>query len=140
VSYTDRIGVLDVDSGEWLRPPVDGHEGAVTSLAFAPDGAVVASGGSDGRVGLWDGQTGSLLGTVLPGQPNIPVTVEFLPDGHTLQIASLDGAVYTWDTRPQHWVEHACTVVGRNLTQEEWRDTFGDRRYHRTCPDYPAGE
>jgi DNA-binding SARP family transcriptional activator/WD40 repeat protein/class 3 adenylate cyclase/energy-coupling factor transporter ATP-binding protein EcfA2 len=140
VSYGDRVGVLDVETGEWMRPPVDSHEGAVPSLAYAPDGAVVASGGSDGRVGLWDGRTGALLGTVLPGQPNSPATVEFLPDGHTVQIASLDGAVYTWDTRPQHWVDYACKVVGRNLTQDEWRDTFGDRRYHRTCPQYPAGE
>ncbi len=140
VSYSDRVGVLDVETGEWVRPPVDNHDGTVVSLTYAPDGAVMASGGSDGRVGLWDGRTGALLGSVLPGRPNIPVTVEFLADGHTLQIASLDGAVYTWDTRPQHWVEHACTVVGRNLTQDEWRDTFGDRSYHRTCPQYPTGE
>ncbi len=140
VSYSDRVGVLDVETGEWVRPPVDNHEGTVVSLTYALDGAVIASGGSDGRVGLWDGRTGALLGSVLPGRPNIPVTVEFLPDSHTLQIASLDGAVYMWDTRPQHWVEHACTVVGRNLTQDEWRDTFGDRHYHRTCPDYPVSE
>jgi DNA-binding SARP family transcriptional activator/WD40 repeat protein/class 3 adenylate cyclase len=140
VSYSDRVGVLDVETGEWVRPPVDNHEGTVVSLTYAPDGAIIASGGSDGRVGLWDGRTGALLGSVLPGRPNIPVTVEFLPNGHTLQIASLDGAVYMWDTRPQHWVEHACAVVGRNLTQDEWHDIFGDRRYHRTCPQYPAGE
>jgi WD40 repeat protein/DNA-binding SARP family transcriptional activator/class 3 adenylate cyclase len=140
VSYADRVGLLDVETGEWMRPPVDGHEGDVTSLAYAPDGAVVASGGSNGRVGLWDGRTGALLGTVGPERPNTPVGVEFLPDGHTVQIASLDGAVYTWDTRPQQWVEYACTVVGRNLTTDEWRDTFGDRRYHRTCPQYPTGE
>jgi WD40 repeat protein len=140
VSYTDRVGVLDTETGEWIRPPVDSHEGPVASLAYAPDGEIVASGGSDGRVGLWDGRTGALLGTVLPGQPNTPLTAEFLADGHTLQIASFNGAIYTWDTRPQHWVKYACTVVGRNLTKAEWRDTFGDRRYHRTCPDYPAGE
>jgi DNA-binding SARP family transcriptional activator/WD40 repeat protein/class 3 adenylate cyclase/energy-coupling factor transporter ATP-binding protein EcfA2 len=140
VSYADRVGVLDVETGEWMRPPADSHEGAVTSLAYAPGGAVVASGGSDGRVSLWDGRTGALLGTVRPVQPNTPVAVEFLADGHTVQIASLDGAVYTWDTRPQHWVEYACTVVGRNLTMDEWRDTFGERHYHRTCPQYPAGE
>jgi WD40 repeat protein/DNA-binding SARP family transcriptional activator/class 3 adenylate cyclase len=140
VSYDDRVGVLDVETGEWVRPPVDSHGGSVVSLAYTPDGGIVASGGSDGRVGLWDGQTGALLGTVLPGQPTTPVTAEFLADGNTLQIASLDGGLYTWDIRPQHWVEYACTVVGRNLTKAEWRDTFGDAHYHRTCPDYPAGE
>jgi WD40 repeat protein len=139
VSYTDRVGVLDVDTGEWLRTPVDGHEERVPSLAYSPDSTLVASGGRDGRVGLWDGRTGALLSTVLAGRPNTPVMVEFLPDGHTVLISSLDGAIYSWDTTTHHSVEYACSVAGRNLTRDEWRDAFGDRSYHRTCPQYPAG-
>jgi WD40 repeat protein len=140
ISYFDRVGVLDVETGDWVRPPVDGHEAAVRSVAYAPDGSILASGSRDGRVGLWDGRTGALLGTILPGGPQTETMVEFLPDGHTVQIASGNGALYTWDTRLQPWVEHACAVAGRNLTRDEWRDALGDRRYHRTCPQYPAGK
>jgi WD40 repeat protein len=139
ISLAGSVGILDVETGDWVRTPVDGHDLEVRSLAYAPDGAILASGSDDGRVGLWDGRTGALLGTMLPGRPNTAVTVEFLPDGHTLLISSVDGAVYTWDTRPQRWVDHACEVAGRNLTQDEWRDAFGDRPYHRTCPQHPVG-
>jgi WD40 repeat protein/DNA-binding SARP family transcriptional activator len=138
ISLAGSVGILDVETGDWVRTPVDGHDLEVRSLAYAPDGKLIASGSGDGRVGLWDGRTGDLLGTMLPGRPNVAVTVEFLPDGHTLQIASADGSVYTWDTRPQPWIDHACAVAGRNLTEDEWRDAFGDRPYHRTCPQYPA--
>jgi WD40 repeat protein/DNA-binding SARP family transcriptional activator len=140
ISTGEGVGILDVETGDWVRTPVDGHDGPVPSLAYAPDSTILASGSDDGRVGLWDGRTGALLGTMLPGRPNTPVTVEFRPDGHTLLISSVDGAVYTWDTRPQHWVDHACAVAGRNLAQDEWRDAFGDRPYRRTCPQYPVGK
>jgi WD40 repeat protein len=139
ISLAGSVGILDIETGDWVRTPVDGHDLEVRSLAYAPDGTILASGSDDGRVGLWDGRTGALLGTMLPGRPNTAVTVEFLPDGHTLLISSVDGAVYTWDTRPQRWVDHACEVAGRNLTQDEWRDAFGDRPYHRTCSQDPAG-
>jgi WD40 repeat protein len=140
ISLVASVGILDVDTGDWVRTPVDGHDLEVRSLAYAPDGAILASGSDDGRVGLWDGRTGALLGTMLPGRPNTPVTVEFLPDGHTLLISSADGAVYTWDTRPQRWVDQACEVAGRNLTQDEWRGAFADRPYHRTCSQHPVGK
>ena len=58
----------------------------------------------------------------------------FLADGHTVLIAAFGGAVYTMDTRPEHWVEVACAIAGRNLTEAEWSDAFGDRPYRETCP------
>jgi len=85
-------------------------------------------------VSLWDGKTGAQLATVLPGRPEVPAVVEFLPDGHTLMVATRDGGVYRWDTGIEHWIDSACTVAGRNLTPDEWRDALGDRPYSETCP------
>src|SRR5262249_1837888 len=56
----DRHPVIlfDLAMAKQIFPPKDGqrgleHRGAVRSLAFAPDGDSVASGGLDGRVILW---------------------------------------------------------------------------------------
>jgi predicted ATP-grasp superfamily ATP-dependent carboligase len=49
-------------------------------------------------------------------------------------ISKRDGAVYSWDTRLEHWIAFACTVAGRNLTADEWREALGNRPYKETCP------
>ena len=38
--------------------PDGGHAGPVRSVAYAPDGAALASGGEDGAVRIWDARTG----------------------------------------------------------------------------------
>ena len=70
----------------------------------------------------------------VPGGPNAWAAVEFQPDGHTLLVAGRDGAVHTLDTRLESWIDRACAVAGRNLTEDEWAEAIGDRPYHETCP------
>ena len=49
----DRVLRLwDVDSGSETAHG-EGHAGAVTSLAFSPDGGLLATGGADGIICLW---------------------------------------------------------------------------------------
>ena len=68
---TGEVGVIDLASGEWVRPPIDAHGGWVQRVAYAPDGATFASSGNDGQVTLWDGRTGEQLATLVPGGPNV---------------------------------------------------------------------
>ncbi|HEX6659080.1 MAG TPA: WD40 repeat domain-containing protein, partial [Ilumatobacter sp.] len=129
-----RVGLVDVESGEWIQPPSDGHDGWVRRVSFAADGSIFASSGHDGQVRLWDGRTGTPVAGITPDGPGVWTAVEFQPDDATVIIADRNGAVYTWDTRPEQWIERACALAGRNLTEAEWQDTFGDRSYHETCP------
>ena len=71
-------------------------------------------------------------------EPNVWAAVEFQPDGHTLLVAGRDGAVHTVDTRLESWIDRACDVAGRNLTEDEWAEAIGDRAYHETCPPRPG--
>ena len=35
------------------------------------------------------------------------------------------------------WIAHACRVAGRDLTADEWRDTFADQAPRKTCSGAP---
>jgi WD40 repeat protein len=130
---TGEVGVADIRTGEWVQPPAGSHDGWVQRVTYAPDGSILVSAGHDGQIKVWDGRTGEPLATIAPGSHHVWADVEFLPDGHTVIVATRDGAVYTWDTRVDQWIEFACRVTGRNLTDAEWRDAFRDRPYRQTC-------
>ena len=67
----------------------EGHTGPVNSVAFSPDGQVLASGSSDGTIGLWDAATGSHIRVL--GHPWGVSSVAFSPDGQTLASGASDG-------------------------------------------------
>ena len=75
-----------------------GHGDEVRSMAFSPDGRVLASGSPDGTVRLWDLERPDAEPQVLAIQNRRRVrTVRFSPDGRSLASGSADGAVRLWD-------------------------------------------
>jgi WD40 repeat protein len=136
----DRVAVageehlFDVSSDLWIEAATP-HRGATFPVAYASDGSAFVTGGSDGRVLLWDGVNGELR-SALPADYGTWPMPAFLPDSRTVILASHEptSRVYHWDTDVAHWIEFACQVAGRNLTEEEWREAFGEDPYRETCP------
>jgi WD40 repeat protein len=97
-----RGGVAKVYDGATLQELVDlkGHTHFVFSVAFAPDGKVLATASGTpeaGELKLWDAATGKELASPKCHTGEIKA-VAFAPDGKTLATASDDRTVTLWDT------------------------------------------
>nr|WP_241479609.1 WD40 repeat domain-containing protein [Nocardiopsis lucentensis] len=132
-------------AGARLMGSFDTDADGVGSVAFNPDGAILATGTDRGDVHLWDTATGQRLNTLLHGYGWI-TDVEFAPNGATLAAGSADGTVRLWDTttgEPLHAVtghENAVHAVefgpdgatlatsGADGTVRLWDTTTGEER------------
>jgi hypothetical protein len=112
-----------------------GHTSYVGSVAFSPDGKMLASGSGDNTIVLWDVASRQPLGQPLSGHTNSVESVAFSPDGKTLASGSGDNTIVLWDVSFQSWQARACYIVNRNLTRTEWQEYIGDiEPYRTTCP------
>ena len=99
--------VTDPTQPTQIGQPLRGHNGAVTSLAFTPDGRTLATSSYDHTVILWDvtdptqpTQIGQpLIGrNDAVGHTDAVLSVAFTRDGHTQATGGNDNIVILWDT------------------------------------------
>lgn len=90
----------------WARPDAltgrqqqvfEGHNGAVMSVAFSPDGRRLATGGTDRRVIIRNVDTGETLQTLLTPHRRAVTSIAFSPDGAQLATTGYDNSVQLWD-------------------------------------------
>jgi WD40 repeat protein len=62
---------------------LEGHQGAVMSVAFSPDGKTIASGSWDNTIRLWN-LDGMPIGQPFTGHEGYVMSVAFSPDGKTI--------------------------------------------------------
>ncbi|EAW38158.1 NB-ARC domain-containing protein [Lyngbya sp. PCC 8106] len=91
-----NIRLWEVKTGK-LVAICQGHPNWVRSVAFSPDGEMLASGGADRLVKLWNVETGACIKTY-SGHEGEVFSVAFSSDGTKIASGSGDCTVKLWDT------------------------------------------
>src|SRR2546421_1632600 len=109
---TNEVRLWDAETGE-LKQTLEGHSTITQSVAFSPDGSLLASAGHvDGAVRLWDVRAGKLRQEIKAH--DAPTAVAFSPDGKTLATGGYDGTLKLWDTgggAPKKTLNYAPNAV-----------------------------
>jgi WD40 repeat protein len=91
------------DDGVWRELQVlEGHTGAVSSVAYSPDGRRIASGSGSGlesgdnTIRIWDAESGRELQT-LTGHAGFVYSVAYSPDGRRIASGSGNYTIKIWD-------------------------------------------
>ncbi len=69
--------------------------GPVLSVAYSPDGKLIAAAGGDKLIRIWEVKTGRVLHR-LEGSPEAILSIAFSPHGSILASAGRDQAIRTW--------------------------------------------
>lgn len=113
--------------------PSVAHTKPVESLAFSPDGRLLASGSGDATVILWDVESRRPLSQPLSGHGARVHRAVFSHDGKLLATAAVNGTAILWEMDQAAWSARACSVANRNLTCAEWKDLLGTLPYRKVC-------
>ena len=109
-------------------------QGAVASLEFAQNGALLVIGGADGTIRTWDIEEGVLRGVIWRGSTSLTLGTLYDEETDSLWMTEPQRLILL-PLNPEVFVNRACDVVNRDLTQDEW-DRFvpGDEPLQSACP------
>jgi WD40 repeat protein len=89
--------------------PLTGDTGAVLSVAFSPNGKILASGSADHTIRLWSVATHREIGRPLTADTEAVNSVAFSPNGKILASGSADDTIRLWSVATH-------LQIGRPLT------------------------
>jgi DNA-binding SARP family transcriptional activator/WD40 repeat protein len=136
-----KFGLLHlIDTETWTpaRGPTSVHEDSVLQVEWLDNRTVVSS-GIDATVRLFDAERGLVRGRPLRASTDPDTGSTWFVPGPADEIVALSGdrpgRRYPLD--PAVWIEEACSIVGRDLTQAEWDRYLPRRDRTPTCTDLP---
>ena len=123
-----KIDIIDLSTGKSSFIPLQ-------AIAFTldPDLKTLAVGTADGKLALWDIVSGQEIGVLSINSNATPISLTYAPDGKTLYAAFSNSSYISVDVDFDHWFNRLCTIVGRDMTQEEWSQFVPGEPYQPIC-------
>ena len=126
------VMLLDSRSGRQRGPKIKVAGSGIGQIAFSADGRLFAASPGGSGVTLWDVGSRRRIGGQFPRTPGWIPGVSFAPNGR-LQLF-LPTSVVEWPIDRPTMQRAACSIAGRDLTREEWRQLLPNRPYRHVCP------
>ncbi len=144
VASSIGVWIYDANSGKELDLLTEKTDW-VKSIAFNPNGNILASGSDDGSIHLWDARTSTHLRT-MTGHTSLITNVVFSVDGKMLASSCKDNTIRLWDTQSGEirktlkghadrifsmwfsWDSTTLTSASRDNTIRQWDTQTGEIR------------
>ncbi len=97
-----------------------GSSGGVYSVAYSPDGQILAVGDQSGTVYLWNTSTGQVTATLTKPGSSPVVAVRYSPDGQILAAGDQNGTTYLWNTSTDKPIATLLNPGGGQVNSLAW--------------------
>ncbi|HEY1376239.1 MAG TPA: sigma-70 family RNA polymerase sigma factor, partial [Gemmataceae bacterium] len=131
------LGLWDLTTGRSVRELDDSTE--FGTVAYSPDGRLIARGGNSGTVRVWDAATGKVLRD-LAGHKGVVQGLAFSADGRLLATGGFDRTLRLWDltTGREIWNRDGGLVSELVAISPDGRWIAGSGQHNRRVQLYEA--
>lgn len=113
---------------------ISSHQSAITDIDFSPDNQLLLTTSRDKTARLWDLNESRKLPVIFDDHEDWVYAGSFDPTGKTIITGSGDQFIRSWPVNPQIIADRICSIISRNMSQEEWKEFVGKGiPYQTTC-------
>ncbi|MEO1286910.1 MAG: WD40 repeat domain-containing protein, partial [Chloroflexota bacterium] len=130
------IGQWSTENGAFIQR-FEGHGDWVLSLTLNPAGDILISGDRAGLLRIWDVASARQIGNVLDGPFGWMTALHFVDDGTVIgsnrEGNQGTGVVLSWAINTQDWIQLACDISNRDLSDSELSQYIHGADYIGRC-------